>query len=70
MKLKVNVIIQGLGSALVLAQIASGFLPPAQAKWGAVAVSVIQGMAAVLSHFSNTDGTPQTVAYVPEPPKR
>jgi hypothetical protein len=40
----------------------SDFVPAKAKFWVAVAISGIQGVIAVISHFSNTDGTPQSVA--------
>jgi hypothetical protein len=66
MKVSVNAVIQALGSALVVTQMVTGFIPPKYAAWGAAAVTTIQSLTAILAHFRNPDGTPARVAYEPE----
>jgi uncharacterized membrane protein HdeD (DUF308 family) len=64
MKLSVNVVVQFLG---LIAQGLNQVLDLASPKakfWIMVGLSVIQGIVGILAHFSNTDGTPQAVAYL------
>ena len=64
MKLSANVLIQML--ALVTQGInATQDLLPARGKfWAMVALSAVQGAAAVVAHFANPDGSPAQAAYV------
>jgi hypothetical protein len=64
MKFSVNVVIQ------MLALVAQGLnqtldlLPPRGRVWAMVALSGVQGVAAVLAHFANPDGTPAVEPYL------
>ena len=75
MKLRTSVILQGLGVALQAANLAQPWIhnPKSQATLAAV-VGGLQGIAALVAHFSNPDGTPASVAYIPDgataPPAR
>jgi hypothetical protein len=63
MKFSLNVAIQ------ILALVAQGLnqaldlLPPRARFWAMVALSVVQGLTAVLAHFANPDGTPAVIAW-------
>jgi hypothetical protein len=64
MKFSVNMVVQ------ILALIAQGInasydlLPPRGKFWAMVALSAVQGITAVLAHFTNPDGTPAAEPYV------
>ena len=64
MKLSVNALIQILGTVTSGITMMTDMLPGKAKFWAVVAVSAIQGIAGVLSHFSNPDGTPAAEAYV------
>ena len=40
------------------------FLPVKGKFWAMVALSTVQGVAAVVAHFANPDGTPAEAAYI------
>jgi hypothetical protein len=64
MKLRVNVIVQVLGFILQAYNQYGGMIPE---KWKPVVmgiVGIIQGVVAIMSHFSNPDGTNATTPYV------
>lgn len=66
MKLKLNYILQGLAVSLQLVNQYGALVP---AKWQGyvmAGVTVSQGVAGILAHFANPDGTPAAVAYVPK----
>lgn len=67
-KLSVNAVIQICGTLLQVVN-AMGVLFPVGSsgqKWILASASAIQGVTAVLSHFSNPDGTSAKVAYGPK----
>lgn len=64
MKLSVNAILQALMLALQMLNQAQDMLPPKGKFWAMIAISALQGVVAVLSHFSNPDGTPASTPYV------
>jgi hypothetical protein len=64
MKLSVNVIAQALALALQALNQVSDLLPGKAKFWALVAITAIQGVVGILAHFSNTNGTPQAVAFV------
>ncbi len=57
MKLSVNVIIQMLALAAQGINATQDLLPAKGKFWAMVALSAVQGVTAVLAHFSNPDGT-------------
>lgn len=64
MRLSLNLIVQILMTAMQAYNQISDLLP---AKWktpAALVMGIIQGLVALLAHYSNPDGTPATVAYV------
>ncbi|MHA2642881.1 MAG: hypothetical protein V2G41_09565 [bacterium JZ-2024 1] len=63
MKLSVNVFIQILSTLAQGINYIEPILPPKGRFWTAVALSVVQGISAVLAHFANPDGTPATQPY-------
>lgn len=66
MKLSVNSAIQVLGLAAQATMATMQLFPsPAVQRWAAIATAVIQATSGILAHFSNPDGTPAQVAYVP-----
>ena len=65
MKLTVNAVVQVLGTALQGVNAISGVLPARMQFWAMIAISSIQGLVAVLGHFSNPDGTPVSTPYAP-----
>jgi hypothetical protein len=67
MKLSVNVVIQILGLLMHGINALGQVIPPAKQVWVAAAVSVVQGITAVMAHFVNTDGTSQNTQFVPKP---
>jgi hypothetical protein len=66
MKLSWNVIAQIIGVALQYVNIASGLIPKDWEWLVAAVIGILQGIAGIASHFSNPDGTPAKVAYVPK----
>ena len=64
MKLSWNVIAQGLGTFLQIANQFGGFVPD-KYKWLAAGIIGIgQGLMGIVSHFSNPDGTAAARPYV------
>jgi len=63
MKLSVNVVIQMLALVAQGVNQAQDLLPPRAKFWALVVLSGVQGVAAVLAHFANPDGTPATEPY-------
>jgi hypothetical protein len=63
MRLRVNVAVQVIGSASQVLNVAAGIIPAKDQFWIAGLLGVAQGLSAILSHFSNPDGTPASVAY-------
>jgi len=63
MKFSVNVVIQMLALAAQGLSQTVDLLPPRGKFWAMVALSGVQGVAAVLAHFANPDGTPATEPY-------
>src|ERR1039458_6865005 len=66
MKLNVNVILQILALVAQGLNQVSGIVPTNYKFAVAVALSVIQGVIAVMAHFSNTDGTPEVLGMTQE----
>ena len=66
MKLNVNVILQILALILQGLNQVSGIVPDGYKFAVAVGISVVQGIIAVLAHFSNTDGTKEVLGLTPE----
>ncbi len=63
MKLSVNVIIQMLALAAQGLNATQDLLPAKGKFWAMVALSAVQGVTAVLAHFSNPDGTSAQAPY-------
>jgi len=63
MKFSVNVVIQMLALVAQGVNQAQDLLPPRAKFWALVVLSGVQGVAAVLAHFANPDGTPATEPY-------
>lgn len=72
MKLSANVIIQILGITLQILTYSTTVVPPKAQPILGGAIAIVQAITGVVAHFYNTDGTPQSVAYVeptvPPPP--
>jgi hypothetical protein len=66
MKFSTNALIQILGTVGHFVNLASPVVSPSGQKWVAVGLGAIQGIAGLLSHFSNPDGTSAQTAYVPK----
>jgi hypothetical protein len=64
-KMSVNIMIQCLALVAQLLNGLSDVVPPDKKTYLAIAIMVVQGIVAILAHHSNTDGTPQTTAFVP-----
>lgn len=64
MKLSANVLIQMLALATQGINATQDFLPAKGKFWAMVALSAVQGVAAVVAHFANPDGTPAEAAYI------
>ena len=62
----VNAIVQTAGAATQILNLAigSGYLSPKGQAALAGAAAFVQGLVALLAHYSNPDGTPAAVAYV------
>jgi hypothetical protein len=63
MKLSVNVVIQMLALAAQGLNATQDLLPAKGKFWAMVALSAVQGVTAVLAHFSNPDGTSAQAPY-------
>ena len=68
MKFSVNMILQIAALVAQGANATMPLLPPNLQKWAVVTLTAVQGISAVLAHFSNPDGTSARAAY--EPAKR
>lgn len=66
MKLNVNVILQVLALIAQGLNQVSGIVPMKWQFYVAVAISIVQGIIAVMAHFANTDGTKQVLGLTPE----
>ena len=64
MKFSVNVAIQMLALAAQGLNATMDLLPGRGKFWAMVGLSVVQGVAAVLAHFANPDGTPAEAPYI------
>jgi hypothetical protein len=64
MKFSVNFVIQALALVAQAAMQTSEILPPKGKFWASVIVAATQGIAGVLAHFVNPDGTPAKQPYV------
>jgi len=64
MKFSVNVAIQMLALAAQGLNATMDLLPPRGRFWAMVGLSAVQGVAAVLAHFANPDGTPAEAPYI------
>jgi len=64
MKLSANVVIQMLALAAQGVNATQDFLPAKGKFWAMVALSALQGLAAVAAHFVNPDGTPAQAPYI------
>ena len=65
MKFSWNLVIQILGLIVQGANAMGALLPPEYQAGLAVIVGLIQAIVAAIAHFSNPDGTPAAVAYLP-----
>jgi hypothetical protein len=65
MKLRINAVVQVLGTALQVLNYSSGFVPPKWQWLTAGIFGIVQGVSGIASHYSNPDGTPATTPYVP-----
>ena len=65
MKFSVNGVIQLIGTLAQTVNALGAFVPDKQKVYVAAALAALQGLSAVLAHFSNPDGTPASVAYTP-----
>ena len=63
MKFSVNVAVQMLALAAQGLNATLDLLPGKGKFWAMVGLSVVQGLAAVLAHFANPDGTPAAQPY-------
>jgi hypothetical protein len=63
MKFSINVIVQLLGVLLQLYNQLSGMIPSGYKEIIALVVGIIQGLVALLAHFTNPDGTPAAEPY-------
>jgi hypothetical protein len=59
-------LIQTFGTMFQFINVAAPFVPPSGQKWVALGLGAVQGVCGLVSHFSNPDGTPSNVAYVPK----
>lgn len=66
MRLSVNATIQALGTATQVINQVTDLLTPKGKFWALVTLSAIQGVSAILAHFSNPDGTPAILPYIKE----
>jgi hypothetical protein len=64
-KMSVNIMIQCLALVAQLLNGLSDVVPPEKKVYLALAIMAVQGIVGILAHHSNTDGTPQTTAFVP-----
>ena len=64
MRLSINVAIQMLALVAQGLNVSVDLLPAKGKFWAMVALSAVQGSAAVLAHFANPDGTPAEAAYL------
>lgn len=64
MKFSVNVAIQMLALAAQGLNATMELLPGRGRFWAMVGLSAVQGVAAVLAHFANPDGTPAQAPYI------
>jgi hypothetical protein len=59
MKLKTNIFVQLVSTAGQLLNAYGGLIPPKYQVIVASGLGIAQGIAALIAHFSNTNGTPQ-----------
>jgi hypothetical protein len=64
MKFSMNVAIQLLALLVQGMNATQDLLPPNGKFWLMVALSAVQGLASVLAHFANPDGTPAEAPYI------
>jgi hypothetical protein len=64
MKFSVNAVVQALALALQGLNQVMDFLPAKAKFWAMIAITAIQGVVAILAHFSNPDGTPAAAPYI------
>ncbi|MCW5976691.1 MAG: hypothetical protein KIT09_01375 [Bryobacteraceae bacterium] len=64
MKFSVNVAIQMLALVAQGLNATMELLPGRGRFWAMVGLSAVQGVAAVLAHFANPDGTPAQAPYI------
>jgi hypothetical protein len=64
MKFSVNTLIQILALSGQVLNSTQDLVPPEHKVWVSVALSIMQGTAAMLAHYANPDGTPATEPYV------
>jgi hypothetical protein len=65
MKLSTNMVIQVVATLAQLVNQLGGVVPVKYQTVILAVLSGVQGVTAAISHFSNPDGTPAKVAYVP-----
>jgi hypothetical protein len=63
LKFSVNAVIQVVGVIGHAAAQLSDVLPPEGKFWASVVLAAAQGVAGVLAHFVNPDGSPATLPY-------
>ena len=69
MKYSTNKVVQLLGSIVAIASLVGGStdaVGPTVAIIAGSAAVILKAIAGLVAHFSNTDGTPQTVAFIPK----
>ena len=64
MRFSVNVAIQMLALVAQGLNATQELLPERGKFWAMVVLSAVQGVAAVLAHFANPDGTPAEAPYI------
>jgi hypothetical protein len=64
MKFKLNTVVQVIGVGLQLYNQYGGMVPTKYQPAAAAIVGAIQGIVALMAHFSNPDGTAAATAYV------
>ncbi len=64
MKFSVNVAVQMLALVAQGLNASIDLLPGRGKFWAMVGLSAVQGVAAVLAHFANPDGTPAQAPYI------
>ncbi len=65
MKFSWNLVLQVIATGVQAANALTPMLPEKQRGTLALVVGVLQSISALIAHYSNPDGTPAAVAYLP-----